>query len=220
MTDFNQRSIANNETLGEQLQRARLHHKHSIQDVATALHIRPEYIAAIEASNYPALPGPVFVKNYVRKYAKYLRIGQHATEQLLQQELAVYEARPHIPTTTQHLSKQPLQVRQVLIALAIIFLIIGVGAYLSFAISNIIQPPVLLIDELPAKITADQRSVIVSGKTAPEANVFINNQAVAVKSDGSFSQSMTVQTGINLFTIVAKTKRSKERVEYQQIVVE
>lgn len=220
MTEFNQRTIANNETLGERLQRARLHQRRSVQDVARDLQIRPDYITAIEASDYKALPGAVFVKNYVRKYAKYLRIGRQATEELLIDELAVYESTPDIPTTTKHLSKQPLQVRQVVIGLAIILLGIGVGTYLSFAISNIIQPPSLTLDSLPEKTTTEQRSVIVSGKTAPEALILINDQSVPVKSDGSFSQSMTLQPGINLFKVVAKTKRSKERIEYQQVVVE
>ncbi len=220
MTEFNQRTIANNETLGERLQRARLHRKRSIQEVAKDLQIRPDYIAAIEASDYKSLPGAIFVKNYVRKYAKYLQVGRQTTEQLLTEELAVYESTPDIPTTAKHLSKQPLQVRQVIIGLAIILLIIGVGAYLSFAISNIIQPPALTLNSLPDKVTIEQRSVTVSGKTAPEALILINDQSVAVKSDGSFSQTMTLQPGINLFKVVAKTKRSKERIEYQQVVVE
>lgn len=220
MTEFNQRTIANNETLGERLQRARLHRKRSVQDVAKDLQIRPDYIAAIEASDYKALPGAVFVKNYVRKYAKYLQIGRDTTEQLLQDELAVYESTPDIPTTAKHFTKQPLQIRQLIIGIAIIFLIVGVGTYVSFAISNIIQPPSLALDTLPAKVTLEERSITVSGKTAPEAIILINDQSVAVKSDGSFSQSMILQPGINLFKVVAKTKRSKEHVEYQQVVME
>lgn len=220
MAEFNQRTIANNETLGERLQRARIHRKRSVQDVANDLHIRADYITAIEASDYKSLPGAVFVKNYVRKYAKYLQVGLQTTEQLLQDELAVYESTPDIPTTAKHFTKQPLQVRQVLIVLAVIFLIIGVGVYLSFAISNIIQPPSLTLDTLPAKVTIEERSVTVSGKTDSEAMVLINDQSVSVKADGSFSQNMTLQPGINLFKVVAKTKRSKEHIEYQQVVVE
>lgn len=220
MTEFNKRSISNNETLGERLQRARLGSGIAITDIAKQIKIRPEYIKALEQSDYKALPGNIFVKNYVRKYAKFLRLGRNTTEQLLQEELEVYQEQPDIPTTTQHLAKQPLKVKQVIIILVVLFIIIGVGTYFIFAVSNIIQPPALYIDPVPTRLMIEDRVVIVTGTTVPEAMVLINDQPVAVKEDGSFSQNMIIQNGINLFTVIAKTKRSKENIKYLQVVVE
>lgn len=220
MTGFEARPIAQAKTVGEQLQAARLAEGRSIDYVATQLNIRTEYIKAMEASDYHSLPSAVFVKQYVRQYAKYLRLNLRQVEETLQHELIIYQRRVHIPTIKRHLLRQPLKVIHVIIGLSIIFSIVAAGIYFVAQISNIIQPPPLLLDGIPVKVPTSQRSITVSGKTAPEAIILINNQAITVRSDGSFSQVMTLQPGINLFKITAKTKRSRDKIEYQQIVVE
>ncbi len=220
MNDFNRRTVTGAEILGERLRRVRNDAGIDIEVVAEDLRIRPEYIKAIEESNYTALPGSVFVKNYVRKYAVYLKLGKHYTEQLLREELAVYEANPDIPTTTSHLAKQPLQVRMVVILLAVIFGIVAVGSYVSFAVANIIQPPELYLDPIPEQLHIDDRKVTISGETISEATVQINDKSIDVTEDGAFSEDVLLQEGINVFKVVAKTKRSKERVEFRQVVVQ
>lgn len=220
MTGFEARPIAQAKTVGEQLQAARLAEGRSIDYVATQLNIRTEYIKAMEASDYHSLPSAVFVKQYVRQYAKYLRLNLKQAEETLQYELTIYQRRVHIPTIKRHLLRQPLKVIHVIIGLSIIFIVVAAGIYFVAQISNIIQPPPLLLDAIPAKVPTSQRFITVSGKTVPEAIILINNQAITVRSDGSFSQVMTLQSGINLFKITAKTKRSRDKIEYQQIVVE
>ncbi|MDP3970681.1 MAG: helix-turn-helix domain-containing protein [bacterium] len=219
MTSFQQRSISNTKTLGDRLRQVRIDSNLSIERVANDLQIRKDYIQAIEDSNYKALPSTLFVKNYVRKYAKYLKIGNHATEQLLEEELKVYETQPNIPTMKRHLTKQPLKVFHIILGLSVIFIAVLVAAYFIFEIQNIAQPPVVELQEIPSTVEFDQRFVDINGQTVSEAIVTINDQPVAVKEDGSFNQSVTLQEGVNVFKIVVKTKRSKEFVEYRQIIM-
>jgi len=217
---FEQRAVSNTTTLGERLQQARKDKHIDIERVAKDIQIRAEYIQAIEDSNYTALPSTVFVKNYVRKYAQYLRFDKALTEELLTEELAVYTPDPDIPTLQGHLTKPPLKVVNVLAIVTVLLAALVIITYFSFEISNIIQPPELTIEELPARASLDERFVTITGQTAPEATVFINDQLVAVKEDGSFAQLVTLQTGVNVFKVVAKTKRSREHTEYRQIVLE
>lgn len=220
MSGFQQRSLANNSTLGERLKQVRLDQHIELDVAAQHLKIRPDYLRAIEASDYTALPSAVFVRNYVRKYAKYLKLGSHATEELLEQELQVYETQVDIPTLKQHLNKRPLKIAHVLSAMAVVLAVLIVIAYFSFEVSNIVQPPEVTLDELPQQVTFDQRFINLAGQTVPGATVFINGQTVPVQEDGSFLQAVTLQTGVNLFKIVVKTKRSREYIEFQQIIVE
>jgi len=55
---------------GSQLRRARENHSLSIDSVAAQLHVLPKIIAALEAEDYAKLPSPVFVRGYLRSYAK------------------------------------------------------------------------------------------------------------------------------------------------------
>lgn len=220
MSDFIQRSMAGAATVGEQLQRVRLSRNETVEHIADNLRIRSEYLVAIEGGNYTVLPGSVFVKNYVRKYAKFLHLNVHELEQQLDQELQIYATRPNIPTTQKHLVKPALRVPKVLLGVVLGVVALTILSYFFFEISHSIQPPPLQFDPLPQQVGANQHTITINGQTAPEANVTINGQTVSVQSDGRFSELMTIQPGINVYKIEAKTKRSKEHIEYLQLVQE
>ena len=136
MMQFEQRSISNSQTLGDRLYRLRLERKKDLKSIAHHLRIRTDYLEALEQSRYTDLPGEVFVRNYVRKYAAYLGLNVTQAEQLLNEELAVYKVKPEIPTLKRHLTQQPLKIIHVVIALVVIFMVIGVTSYFGFEIFN------------------------------------------------------------------------------------
>lgn len=217
---FNRRTISNNETLGQKLKRQREQARIPLEDAAARLAIKVEYLAALERSDYRSLPSRVFVKNYVRNYTKLLKLNWTNVEPMLEQELKVYEVQPDIPTLKRHLTKQPLQVFRVVVGVGVIFLVVAVGAYFSFEIGNIIQPPELVLEDVPATMAADQHFVTIAGQTAPEAIVSINDQIIPVEPDGQFSQVMTLQSGSNVFKVTSQTKRSRPNSQFLQIFVE
>ncbi|MDJ0893773.1 MAG: DUF4115 domain-containing protein [Alphaproteobacteria bacterium] len=59
-------------SLGVALRQARLKRKFGLDDVAEVLHIRKEYLQAIEQGNYRVLPGPTYAVGFVRAYAGHL----------------------------------------------------------------------------------------------------------------------------------------------------
>lgn len=217
---FNRRAIANNETLGQKLKRQREQTRITLEEAAASLTIKPAYLAAIERSDYRSLPSRVFVKNYVRNYTKFLKLNWVTVEPMLEQELKVYAVQPDIPTLKRHLTKQPLQVFRVVVLVGVIFLVVAVGAYFSFEIGNIIQPPELELEDVPATVAADQHFVTIAGQTAPEAIVSINDQVIPVEQSGHFSQVMTLQSGSNVFKVTSQTKRSRPNNQFLQIFVE
>lgn len=220
MNSFQQRKLSNTLTLGEYLQEGRTSRRITIEQAATDLKIRQDYIRALEQSEYRSLPSPVFIKNYVLKYTQYLRLSTEQTTKLLEEELKAYTPEPSIPILKGHLTKHPLRVAQVIGIVGVLLLILAVVTYVSFEISSTVQPPELVLESIPEKVSPDNRAVIISGHTVSEALVTINEQSVSVKEDGSFAQSVTLQSGVNLLKITVKMKRSREHVEYHQIVVE
>ncbi len=59
---------------GAQLAFARLEKNLSVEYVAGKLHLRTRIIELLEADNYQSMPEPVFIKGYLRAYAKLLDI--------------------------------------------------------------------------------------------------------------------------------------------------
>jgi cytoskeleton protein RodZ len=61
---------------GQQLRQARENSGISIDDAAHALHLDRDVIFAIEADDYAALGAPVFIRGYLRSYAKLLELKE------------------------------------------------------------------------------------------------------------------------------------------------
>jgi cytoskeletal protein RodZ len=58
--------------IGQTLREARMRAKIDITDVETATKIRAKYLRALENEEWTLLPGPTFVKSFLRTYAQYL----------------------------------------------------------------------------------------------------------------------------------------------------
>ncbi len=55
---------------GERLQQARVAQRLSAEDIAKTLRLSPKQIVALEANDYERLPGPTYVRGYLRAYAQ------------------------------------------------------------------------------------------------------------------------------------------------------
>src|SRR5258708_15423976 len=50
----------------------------SLQQAASATHIRPEFLSALEADEPELLPAPVYARGYLRTYARYLGLDEES----------------------------------------------------------------------------------------------------------------------------------------------
>src|SRR5215470_2746624 len=58
--------------IGETLREARMRRRIDMTEVETATKIRGKYLRALENEEWALLPGPTFVKTFLRTYAEYL----------------------------------------------------------------------------------------------------------------------------------------------------
>src|SRR5919109_4835641 len=58
--------------IGDQLRETRMRNRIDITDVEAATKIRAKYLRALENEEWELLPGPTFVKTFLRTYADYL----------------------------------------------------------------------------------------------------------------------------------------------------
>lgn len=62
----------------EQLRQAREKQNLTVHQVAEALKVRADQVKAIEEGQYSVFPAPVYVRGFIRSYAKYLKIDDKA----------------------------------------------------------------------------------------------------------------------------------------------
>jgi cytoskeleton protein RodZ len=75
-------------SIGETLREARMRQRLDIADVETRTKIRAKYLRALENEEFGMLPGPTFVKTFLRTYAEMLGLDPHV---LVEEYRASYE---------------------------------------------------------------------------------------------------------------------------------
>src|SRR6187402_2199022 len=83
--------------IGETLREARMRRRIDMTEVEAATKIRAKYLRALENEEWDLLPGPTFVKSFLRTYAEYLGLDAR----LLVEE---YRQRYERPPSTQDLT--------------------------------------------------------------------------------------------------------------------
>src|ERR687883_328711 len=76
--------------IGRTLQEARMRAKIDISEVEQGTKIRAKYLRAIENEEWGLLPGPTFVKSFLRTYAEYLGLDA----KLLVEEYKLHHEEP------------------------------------------------------------------------------------------------------------------------------
>ena len=82
-------------TIGETLREARMRQRLDIADVERQTKIRAKYLRALENEEFSMLPGPTFVKTFLRTYAEVLGLDPHV---LVEQYRADHEPRDDLET--------------------------------------------------------------------------------------------------------------------------
>lgn len=70
-----QTSLGDDSEIGSRLRRAREDSGRSIQEIAAELPLRPKILEALENDDFENLPAPIFVRGYLRTYARQLDIS-------------------------------------------------------------------------------------------------------------------------------------------------
>jgi len=60
--------------IGNSLREARIRRGLTIKDVEDITKIRSKYLEALEENDYEVLPGPTYVKAFLRTYASFLKL--------------------------------------------------------------------------------------------------------------------------------------------------
>lgn len=88
--------------IGETLVAARRQQGVALSDAAAETRVRESYLAALEAEDFAALGGDVYVKGFLRSYARFLRLDPEPL-------IAMYRADHEHPEDAHSLAQQPVQ---------------------------------------------------------------------------------------------------------------
>lgn len=221
MTETFTRKKVESLTLGEKLTKFRSEARLTIADMAKATKIQAKYIEFLERGQYEKLPADVYVRGYLRSYARYLNIDESMLVRLYDQERNITSnIHPEIPKRNIFASDPDrtytLSPRAVVLG-TIAVIVLSVAIYLWFQFRQFTTEPLLSIMEPNPNQVVEGNTTTLRGKTDRGTQVTVNNEATFVSPEGNFEENLTLQSGVNQVTVRAVNRFNKERVEVLQI---
>jgi cytoskeletal protein RodZ len=205
--------------IGDLLKEKRKERNLTIEQIAEITKIRAEYLRALEESDYKNFPSEVYLKGFLKNYAKYLGINSDQT-------LALYR-RDNIITTKKEkkevfgkfkdrLSKIVITPNRIILLLVII-LIVGVAIYLSTYIGKVLKKPVITMTS-PFDISAEgeytynttKENIELIGTIDVNSKILINGEEVGPATTTSFNKSFILPDTSNKIVIKALSPFGRE----------
>jgi len=198
-------------TLGDFLSEARSTHRLSLGELSKRTRIRLEYLEALENNRFDLLPAATFVKGYVRIYARLFGFDPQPLLAMLRRDFKESARGQLIPREfLKSIHRRSWLFRPITAAAVIaVAILLSVAAYFGWQWWDVQRPPRLLVEE-PAAFAEVGPLVVVSGKTAVDARVVINDQPVALRADGAFATELALPNeGMVTITVEATNQRGR-----------
>ena len=205
--------------VGQKLREQRVTKGLTVEEVSKATKIRASYLLAIEKGEYQKLPASTYIQGFVRNYAKYLNLKEEEVLAIFRREFDEEKTFKILP---EGLVKEDFPIKRIRLAdtakIIILLAIILLGYILFQYRFAIISPPLEISTPLDGAVVSS-RTIIVSGKTDPNATVFVNNENVSLDSDGNFKKSINVFPGKTVIRVKAINYFGKEKILERHIEV-
>src|SRR5437588_3454167 len=216
-------------SLGEQLRAQRERKGITLEQAAADTRIREKFLTALEAAAYPAVPGAVYTRGFLRNYAEYLELETDEMVVLFQHERG---GAPPEPTPKRSFKPYRPVVHKSLIFRPVVFvpvlIIAFVGSFLGYMyyqFTTFATPPKLEITAPSSDGLTASADLAVRGVTVPGARVTVTlipgPDFVDIHSadDGTFGASVVLSPGSNHLLVevqaAGKTNKVIRTIQYQ-----
>ena len=198
-------------TVGQILREERERKFYSLEEIEKVTKIRVELLEALEADNWSKLPPATFVQGFIKSYGRFLGLDTNKLLAIFRREFSEHKNPPRIlqsfsnPLTTNKFNLTPSK----LISLVVVGIVLIFFGYLWFEYRYLVLSPKLELTYPPDQVTVSEESIDVKGSTDPEATLSLNNQPVAIESNGQFSEEIKLIGGSNTLSLQATSKIGK-----------
>ncbi|MBI2029348.1 helix-turn-helix domain-containing protein [Candidatus Gottesmanbacteria bacterium] len=199
-------------TVGEILKKRRIERNLTFEDIEKRTKIRKKFLEAIEKGDYNQFSSSTYLRGFIKNYSDFLDLPTTEILAIFRRE---YDKRENTQITPQTIPSQHslLKLTPLKVTVLTIFLLLALFfGYLIQGYFSLSGAPYLEVSKPKAGEKISGLSVEVSGKTDPNAKVYINNQEIIVDSEGEFNQEISIGKNTPAINIVAENKNGKTTV--------
>jgi cytoskeletal protein RodZ len=211
-------------TLGEKLKKIREEAGVSLSEIAINTKIKREYLEKIEEGKYNELPFDVYVKGFLRSYAKYLGLDAEKVVGQFNKEIGVRENVKKYQNKSKEINKFKIPSliitpKMTSIFLSVLIFLVGF-AYFYLEVDSFSREPNLNLEKSSFNSIVKDSSVEIKGKTDFENKITINNQPVYVDNEGNFREKVGLQNGLNEIKVEAFNKFENKTEKIINVIAE
>jgi cytoskeletal protein RodZ len=198
-------------TAGQKLKDARLAKKLEIEDVSRQTKIKPLFLEYIENGEFQKLPSVSYAHGFVKNYAVFLGLDEKEIMAIFRREFSTERPERVLPrnfTEEQEFSKSKFRTNSTIILITVI--VVFFFGFILFQYRNAYLNPPLNIDSPTDGSVINSSTVTISGKTDPDATVYVNQNEVTVGQNGKFSKTFNVFPGSVTIVIRSINKYQRE----------
>ena len=206
--------------LGQRLSGARLAKRITLEEAAKSLRIRIEFLQALEKGEYDKLPSSAYAVGFVGNYATFLGLPKEETVKMFRREFegkSDYTILPEGFTKQKEFSTQRFHIRQIGFLGILVICVIG---YILFQYRFVILSPSLELSTPKDNGVFQTSEITISGKSDPNATVYVNTAPVSLQQDGSFSKELELFEGDSIVRVEAINRFGKKTIIERHISVE
>ncbi len=220
MVSFHQRYVSEAMVFHEQFRSARVLRRWTIERAAQELSIAPMYLQAIEEGRWSALPGGLYARQFVRRYAELLNLDRGEITALFDETAsAAWESLERRQLDVPQIPRIAFSLWRFLRAVGGVAVIGIVGFYFWSVGSAMLEPTLLEIDLPQSELVITEPTFVIKGKSDAEAQLTVNGMALPLRPDGSFETSLVLLEGQNTIRLVAERKQRKQNVIERVVTV-
>jgi len=212
MVKFISKPILTSQTTGERLAKVREGGGLTLSEVARKTGVKLCYLEAIETGQYNELPGDIYTLEFVKAYARFLRLDAPEVVSRYVTERERYTPKAAKKSAPRRWPKPAAVFR-------IMFVLAGGGAlvYAFMLGRTFLQPPWLEVFSPAVYYESTGSLVVLSGQTDPGSRLFVNNKELQLGAQGNFSETFNVSPGLTLLNISSQDKRGRVTTVYRTV---
>lgn len=212
--------------LSERLFQKRRLLKISLEELSQKTSVSTKYLRRIEEGNWDKLPSSVYIKGFLRRYAR--AVGTNPDDVVRRYEQELYQenklnkirqlAEEEVGVIRRLKDRISFSPRLLKIGSVVIILIFILG-YISYQLSGVLALPKLILS-FPAnkEIVVNVDSITFRGQTEKGVSIFLNNQLATIHTDGRFERKVELLPGLNSFEVKAVSRFNKETIIIRRVI--
>lgn len=206
---------------GEQLAKSRINKGYGLDEIFRLTGIPVKFLSALEAGDFQALGGRVYVMQYARQYACFLGMLNQSFLDNVVREWEIHALRDawkaKAVSRWHRLLAETRSYRKFSLFGAGSILLVAV--YFFYQLSFLLFPPRVTILSPGDTLSASQASsVVITGEVEEKALVTLNRRPIKVAEEGIFEERLYLAPGLNRIELEAVNVSGRKVSEIRYIL--